>query len=464
MAVIANLDINVRARIKSLRRGLKKAGGVVKRFGRRVARVARGMALFGAAVITAGAIALAALVRSQFKAIDAIGKLSVALDISTEKLAAYQFAASIAGLETAQFNKGVKRLRKSVADANNGLTTAIRGFKVLGLESKELAGLDTDEVLKRVADSVQRLGGTTEVAGALADLFGAKVGPEMFNLLMQGRAGLEAFEEEAKILGISLNAVDTAKVELANDAMNRVKQTFIGLGRQIAIRIAPLLIELSEAFLRIIKNAGGMQVIVGKAFSFIATAVGVVADVVDVFLLGFIALKLAVTFGIGVIIKVWGKLAQAIQFVVNLLPGVTASFGDSLNNIADAVLDTAGTIKDELHDAFIADPPSKRIDRFLKDIERKTTEAAKKIAEEREKFNLQAPPSPAVTTIKIQRPAAILKDTQAAFTAILQARQQGAKTAEQKAQEVREKQLAALQGIDRNLRDAGQNELGIAIV
>lgn len=146
------------------------------------------------AAVAVGAIAL--FVRQQLKAIDTAAKFSAAIGISVNQLQAMQLAANIAGIAQDKLDKALKRMVKSVSDGVNGLSTAVRAFDALGLSAEDLAQLDPAEIFKRIADAVQDAGGGIKTLGALMDIFGAKNGAELINLLKEGREGIEAMERE----------------------------------------------------------------------------------------------------------------------------------------------------------------------------------------------------------------------------------------------------------------------------
>ena len=66
--------------------------------------LSKGVAAFGAVALTAAAATTAILVKSQFKAIDSIAKVSDRLNIQTEALTGLQHAAQISGVENTVFN------------------------------------------------------------------------------------------------------------------------------------------------------------------------------------------------------------------------------------------------------------------------------------------------------------------------------------------------------------------------
>jgi hypothetical protein len=61
--------------------------------------------------------------------------------------------------------------------------------------------------------------------------------------------------DEAKRLGLTFNAMDAAKVEQANDALNSLKRTIGGLSNSLTIRLAPAITDIVEKFTGLIALA-----------------------------------------------------------------------------------------------------------------------------------------------------------------------------------------------------------------
>ncbi len=228
MAIIGTLAVLMTARTSKFQKKMKGARKTMTRFGKAAALAA-----------VAVAAATAAMVVQQLAAIDKLAKTSRALGITTSALQALRFAAQIGGMNIEQMDKSLKRLIKSVSDAGRGLSTAVDAFNVLGIDMEKIKNASTDEVFKLIADSVQRLGVNAQTTGAIMDLFGARVGADLVNVLLAGREGIEAFEQEIQAMGLAMSAVDTAQVEEANDAWTRFKKIATAAAQTLTTALAP---------------------------------------------------------------------------------------------------------------------------------------------------------------------------------------------------------------------------------
>jgi hypothetical protein len=202
------------------------------------AKMAAGAAAALAAAATAAGVAIVKLTKDQFPAIDKVGKFSREIGMSTESLIAFQHASKIAGMDASSLDKGFKRMLKSVGEARQGLTTPLRGFSLMGLRLDDINELDPEQIFLKIADAVQAMDDPIDKATGLTQIFG-RAGGELAVLFEQGAEGLKKAKEEAERLGITFDAVDAAKVEEANDAILRAKQTFKGAFSRLAIDVAP---------------------------------------------------------------------------------------------------------------------------------------------------------------------------------------------------------------------------------
>lgn len=279
MAVIQNLAVSLTARLGKFRKGFQKAGGIVGDFSKRMGRLGRRTAAFGAGMTLAAGGALAFFTRRAMGTIDQTAKLADVLGLTTEQLAGYQQAARISGVETGSLNTGFRRLMKNVGDANDGLSTSIRAFDKLGLKAADLRGMSTDELFKTVAD---RLGGMTnqvDKASVALQLFG-RSGLDLIKIAESGRSGIEAWQREAERLGIAFNRVDAAKVEEANDAITRLNVAFQGFMNRVAIKLAPTIERISAGLVQASMESGNFKGAIDTGFRVAVQGARFVVDAV----------------------------------------------------------------------------------------------------------------------------------------------------------------------------------------
>jgi hypothetical protein len=65
-------------------------------------------------------------------------------------------------------------------------------------------------------------------------------------LLKIGAGGINELEARAKELGLVLNGTDVAKVKTANDAIDELKASIVGVANIIAVQAAPYITHFAK--------------------------------------------------------------------------------------------------------------------------------------------------------------------------------------------------------------------------
>lgn len=238
MATIASLNIDLRANVAKFTKGMNKGIRKVKEFGASVAKVGKRLVRFGTVALAAATAGMGAFVASQFKAIDVLGKTAAKLGITTEELEKLRFAAGLSGVQISTFDMGLQRFERRLGEAAKGMGEAQGALKDLGIDAAAVAGRPV-EAFKQVADAISQVQNPTERLRLAFKLFDSE-GVALINVLQGGRAGLEAMSKEAEKFGTVLTGIEVAQIELANDALNKAFQAIVGIGRQIAVNLAPI--------------------------------------------------------------------------------------------------------------------------------------------------------------------------------------------------------------------------------
>lgn len=243
---IGNIAVLMTLNSSGFQRGLRKAQKQADGFARKLSTVTKSVGGFGVALsATAGIAGLAAIVRSTASAIDRTAKFADTVGLSTEALIGFQHAASLAGIDAKQLEKGFERLGQSIAEAVAGVGEAKEAFASLGLNAIELNALDAEEAFLRIADAMQNAGSRFEQIAAARDIFG-RPGAEFLRLFDQGSAGLKAARIEAERLGMTFDRMSAARVEQMNDELTRAKGVFQSIANIVTIGIANPITETSK--------------------------------------------------------------------------------------------------------------------------------------------------------------------------------------------------------------------------
>lgn len=199
----------------------------------------------------AGAFAVRAIVQFGSESLalaDSIGKTADSIGVSTTFLQQYQFAAQQAGIETEQFNKALRFFSKGVGEADMGTGLAKQAFENMGISIKDASGqTKKSEVLFKeffvTLDSIQE---PFKRNALLAQVFGAKVGIIMANLIKDGSIAMEDLKESAT--GV-FDEETIRNAEKFNDTMNM-------LNRKILTPIRAKMIDIAAAYLQVAEAMG----------------------------------------------------------------------------------------------------------------------------------------------------------------------------------------------------------------
>lgn len=336
MATVGKIVAELTARTAPFERKMKRAQSVTRRFGGSIRSISKRIGKFGIIAATAAATGLALLVRHQLKEIDTLAKLARNLDISAASLQAMHLAAGLAGVESDKFDKALKRMIKSVADAENGLATQVRAFEALGLNIETLRGLKPDRIFELISDAVRRVGQTTESTAAIMDIFGTRVGADLVYLLQQGGKSIEDARRRLDDLGLSLTNIDTANVERANDAWLTFKTILDAVAKKFTAAIAPYLTALINNLIAAGTEGRKMGGWIDGSLELVAKGVAFVADRVQDMSFAWLKMK-------SVALHSLALVAQGLAQLDNDLLGVAyglAAMATLADNALDATLAT----------------------------------------------------------------------------------------------------------------------------
>lgn len=256
------LTIKLKADATHFQRAMFKVNRTIARVSKSIGRIAGKMKFFGLAVGAGFAI----LVRQQFKALDATAKLSDRIDIQTDKLAGLNLAASQTGVGAGVFVKSIEKMQQVLGDATLGLDESKKAFRELKLSYVDLSKGDTFETLLTLVDALNKKKDPNLRAALAADIFGRAGAKELRNFLDLGSKGIRKFVIEARKLGHAFTRIDLAKVEAANDAIDKLKKSVQAAAGEAAIQFSSLLEGIGS-------NADDFRGVVVGAFQAIDTAI-----------------------------------------------------------------------------------------------------------------------------------------------------------------------------------------------
>jgi len=267
MASIGDLVVNLRANNAHFQKGMKHAQSTVKRFG----SLAKSAITGGVVAGVAGAVGGIAVLQRQLESLDKTAKTAAKLGVLPERLAGLQFAFEQTGVDANAGAVAIQRMTRRISDAANGGGPAAKALKELGLNAAQLAGMAPDVALERIADSmagVQSQSDRVRLAFALFD----SEGVGLVNTLAGGAAGLRQFQAEAERLGLGFSQEELARVEAANDAMNRINRAVGAVAGSIAVKLAPSIEWIATAMQSSSEAVGGFGQVTSSVMGWLQTA------------------------------------------------------------------------------------------------------------------------------------------------------------------------------------------------
>lgn len=264
MATVRRVEVAMRANTSDFTKKMSAVEKRLKSMGSFFGGIAASAARFG---LVLGGIATGALVlwiRNSAKALDRVAKLSDQLGAATEDLLALEYAASISGVQVESLHRSLQFLNKSLGEATTGIGEAVYGLEELGLTAEDLVGKPTWDQVRIIAERFKSLESQQKKAFVATKLFG-RAGADLTNLLQLGGDELERFREEAERMGILFSREELAKVEAANDAMERMGRILNSVGQTITVELSPYIESIANAFTDWAGSAGGLGTIVVNA-------------------------------------------------------------------------------------------------------------------------------------------------------------------------------------------------------
>jgi len=262
MANIATLAVTVAANTGQFSKGMKKAGGDAKGFGKTVGGGGGGGGVAGSlgklvpvmAIAAAAAAGLAVAYRevgAAFARIDEMNKKASRLGITSQALKELSYSAELAGASADVMNDTLKTLLKNVGDAAMGTGEAAASMKMLGLDVDSIAGMSVDDQFKTIAEAISKIESPALQAALSAKIFGES-SQQLMDVIRGGNDALDENAERLKHLQGTIDKTDETAVADMYDAWTDVKMAIEGLWEQVSVMLAPALEWLGHVIAEVI--------------------------------------------------------------------------------------------------------------------------------------------------------------------------------------------------------------------
>ena len=301
--------------------------GAVDKASPTLTAVGKNMAVIGAAVSAATAL----MMKSWADAGDEIEKMSRRVGVSATTLSEFKHAAELSGAGLDDVEKGMKKMSKTLVDAEDGMAEYIRAFEAIGLESSELMKLEPEKQFIRISEAIADLESPTLRAAAAQDIFG-RAGTKLLPMFDSGSEGLKKMRKEAHKLGIVFDEAGAKQAAEFTDNMLRLKGSMRGVFLMLAEQLFPTIDkfltqtkdsivksrewmqenkELTEIILKVVVGVGALMTVLGPlmlAIPTLATSFGILNAVMAANPYAMVALAIA-----GVTLAIEGMIGASIK-------------------------------------------------------------------------------------------------------------------------------------------------------
>lgn len=247
-SLIVDLQLNsaqMRAGIDQANAKLKSFGDSIKAMGA-LAEVQLAQKVVGA-VVDVGK-AFVGLVMNGAEAVDHLGKVAAAAQISGEAFSKLNFQAGLSGVSTDELGQAFNKLNKNISQAASGSRDQVALFKALGVSVRDSSGhlRASDAIFSDLAARFNQLGPSASKAAVEMDLFG-KSGARLEAMFQSNAAELN---ELATRLGLVFTDQQIAQTSDFKDKMETLQAAVEGVGQRVAIQLAPAFSKLADELLK----------------------------------------------------------------------------------------------------------------------------------------------------------------------------------------------------------------------
>ncbi|MDD3173354.1 MAG: hypothetical protein PHF63_06810 [Herbinix sp.] len=234
-------------------------------------------AKIGAAVVAGTGIAvtgLMALANGTAENADKWDKLSLRTGIAVENLQRWGYAAEQSGADISVLETGMKKLSKSVVDAQNGSKDAQKAYEELGISMSELSNMSPEQTFDAVMKKLADMPDSAE-KNVLGNQLLGKSYTELKPLLAAGSEGMQALKDRADELGIVMSGESVTAGVAFGDTLADVKSNFDGVKNKIVADLLPQLTNMLNWF---IEKSPQIQSVAGATLGFVSDIIGFIAD------------------------------------------------------------------------------------------------------------------------------------------------------------------------------------------
>ncbi len=372
-----NLSVHGAAHLDAMKKDVERT---LVGLERTAATASKALTAFG----VAGGAAMTALGASSLKSGDELAKMSDKIGISTAELAKLhhitdQFTNQGAGAMNEALTKATKRLGEFNA---TGGGAAAQWLKEMNLDTQRLAELSPDQLFYTYAESIRGLNDRGQQLAAVSALMGDE-SRSLIGIIDAAPEALQKTGDEAVKLGLALTRVDAAKLEAANDAIDRAQKVFKGVGNTLAVEVAPYIEVVAQGFVDSATEGEGFKGVVVDGMEQVSQAVAFTANQIQAMEFAWAGVKYGGAAATEAVLGTLSQIDRNVTDFLNKIPGVTAEYSQELETASLAARMMAADLKTEMDAIAFAPPPGDEIKAYFDQIETQAQQVAERIAASR---------------------------------------------------------------------------------
>ncbi len=278
-------------------------------------------------IATAALGGMGTIMRTQ--AITEMKVMADTLDMSTQALSEWSTAGEKFNVDNGKMADIFKDLQDKIGDFSaTGGGEAKSIFEKLNLDINEFVGLSADKQLLKIGEALDGVASHGEKIFYMEAL--ANDASRLIPLLENGAAGLKIAQQEARLLGTSINDVDAEMIAVAGREFQRTGDIIKGLGNVITASLAPSLGAMNSGITDIALGFGGWEEIVGSAIEYTVLSLAFVGDRIDTLYTTLLIIELG-----------YLKIGKA---ATSAMAGSATSVAELINVALDPLTDMLATI------------------------------------------------------------------------------------------------------------------------
>lgn len=275
---LGKLKVTLGADTKQLEQSKRRAEKLLSDLDKRMQRVQRIATRMAGALATALAgRALVNLGQQAINTAEKIGQLAQQVGVSVEQFSALSYAAEQNGMSVEELGRAFRNVARNMQAAAQGPTDFSRALDALNIAWRDAHGnfRKADDLLVDVAEQFAQMEDSAGKTALAMKILGEEVGPKLIPLLNQGRDGIKELKEEARRLGLVIDADTVESATRFNAVLTRLNKVFQGVIALTMSKLLPAFSALADRIQTMASEGLNMQKVADNlafAFKGVATA------------------------------------------------------------------------------------------------------------------------------------------------------------------------------------------------